>query len=110
MLGATFIASPVEAGKPRIQGTCSNPWFDAAAAFGGWPEEEIPKVGMIAFRESRCKDTARNSCCSGVMQVHKAWLRKLGLKRNDLYVVQTNLAAAYYIWSISGWNAWSTNG
>jgi len=106
LLGLTFTASPVEAGKPRVQGTCSNPWFDAAAAYAGWPEEEISKVGEIAFRESRCRETARNRCCSGLMQIHRAWLRQLGLKRSDLYDGQTNLAAAYYVWSVSGWNAW----
>jgi len=98
--------TPVHA-YPKTQGTCSNDLFDAAAAYAGWPVDEIPKVGRIAYRESRCQPGARNSCCHGLMQVHRAWLRRFGLTQAEARDGFTNLWLAHEVWLVSGWTAWS---
>ena len=89
------------------RGTCSNPLFDSAAAYAGWPVSEIPRVGRVAWRESRCVPTARNRVATGLMQIHRIHLGWLGLSRNDLEDPFLNLRAAYAVWLRQGWGAWS---
>lgn len=91
--------------------TCSNPLFDVAAAYAGWPIKEIPKVGRTAYKESRCKTNARSRTRdSGLMQINDVHLRWLHLTSAELMEPNTNLRAALKVWKLQGWKAWTGGG
>lgn len=69
----------------------------------------------IIWRESRCTPTAVNSDSGalGLTQIMPQWIPTLcGLDiactRADLLDAHTNLAAAAYVFSVQGWQAWAT--
>src|SRR6188768_4526338 len=41
----------------------------------GW---NVTRMAGIAYRESRCDPGASNSCCSGLLQIHKMHIPRLG--------------------------------
>jgi len=102
------LASPVQAKSPTK--TCWNNELVTLAYFAGWPPQEIPKVMRTMYKESRCNTFAKNSCCSGLMQIHKLHLKRLHMVRNDLYIPFDNLVAAHDVWVRAGWKAWTGGG
>ena len=108
VLAAGITLSTVLPATAGPRATCSNPLFDSAAAYAGWPVREIPKVGRVAWRESRCVPTARNRVATGLMQIHRIHLGWLGLTRADLEDPFINLQAGYAVWLRQGWGAWSS--
>lgn len=75
----------------------------------GWP---VDRMAGIAYRESRCDPNASNSCCSGIFQIHRIWISKLGMcgvySRSDLYDPWKNVCAASVVFRQQGIGAWST--
>lgn len=78
----------------------------------GW---DVNRMAGIMFRESRCQPGASNSCCSGLLQMHRMHVGSLGhcgvYSRNDLYDPVKNICAAAWLWSqpSGGYSAWSTS-
>ena len=76
----------------------------------GW---DANRMAGIAYRESRCQPGASNSCCSGVLQIHRLWIAKAAscgvYSRDDLYDPWKNICTAAIIWRASGYGAWSTS-
>jgi len=75
----------------------------------GW---DVRRMSGIAYRESRCQPSASNSCCSGVLQMHRMHVPEPScgvFSRNDLYDPWKNICAAAELWRSSGYSAWSTS-
>ena len=76
----------------------------------GW---DVARMSRIMYRESRCQPTASNSCCSGLLQMHRMHIPRMGLcgvdDRADLYDPLKNICAAAVLWRTSGYGAWSTS-
>lgn len=83
------------------------------AALTYWsPGWDVNRMAGIAYRESRCDPSASNSCCSGVLQMHKIHVPEpwCGVySRNDLYDPWKNICSAAALWRSSGYGAWSTS-
>ncbi len=74
----------------------------------GW---DVVRMSRIMYRESRCQPDASNSCCSGVLQMHRMHVPEPGcgvFTRADLYDPWRNICAAAALWRQSGYGAWST--
>lgn len=76
-----------------------------------FPDDIEDRAVRIAWRESRFVPTARNSCCFGILQIHKmhlAWLcPELGICSTDqLLDARTNAEAAYALYLRDGWAPW----
>ena len=75
----------------------------------GW---DVNRMAGIAYRESRCDPNASNSCCSGIMQIHRSWIDNVAMcgvySRNDLYDPWKNICAAAVVFREQGISAWST--
>lgn len=96
--------------------------FDSMARIAGFPTNEITTVSYVMWKESRCNALTRNKKDPGIgsfglMQINSAWITRLtdaGIikKVDDLYDPQTNLRAAFYVWTESirsnnyGWDDW----
>lgn len=74
----------------------------------GW---DVRRMSGIMYRESRCTPDASNSCCSGLLQIHRmhlpievcdVWVRA------DYYDPVKNICAGAEIWKAAGYGAWST--
>jgi hypothetical protein len=75
----------------------------------GW---SVDRMAGIMFRESRCSPQASNSCCSGLLQMHRMHIPvpECGVySRNDLYNPEANICAAAQLFRSSGYGAWSTS-
>ena len=76
----------------------------------GW---DVNRMAGIAYRESRCQPSASNSCCSGVLQIHRSWIDNVAMcgvySRNDLYDPWKNICAAAVVYRTQGISAWSTS-
>lgn len=75
----------------------------------GW---DVNRMARIAYRESRCQPDASNSCCSGVLQMHRMHIPNAGCgvySRGDYYDPAKNICAAADLWEASGYGAWSTS-
>jgi len=75
----------------------------------GW---DVNRMAGIAYRESRCDPNASNSCCSGVLQMHRMHVPNTmcGVySRADYYDPWKNVCAAAALWRASGYGAWSTS-
>ena len=75
----------------------------------GW---SVDRMAGIMYRESRCDPSASNSCCSGLLQMHRMHvpIPECGVySRNDLYNAEANVCAAAQLWRSSGYSAWSTS-
>lgn len=77
----------------------------------------LPAAGFdyIIWRESRCDPTVINTSSGalGLTQIMPQWLPTLcGLgiacSTDEMLDAHTNLAAAAYVFSIQGWQAWAT--
>jgi hypothetical protein len=100
-----------------------------AALNVGWPAEQMARLAVVLWRESRCTpgpvlnpdDPLGGSY--GLMQINGFWCqptknnpvpwlqqRKLITECIDLYGTETNLRAALAIWRNSGWVPWGYNG
>ena len=93
---------------PRI-GKCAQ-WHNLAVE-QGWPEEELPQLDIVMWRESRCQPDAWNGADAGLMQInqiHSAWITEFGWKHpEDMFQPAKNLHFAYRLWKTSGWKPWS---
>jgi hypothetical protein len=78
----------------------------------GWPEEELPTLDKVLWRESRCTPTARNGGNFGltqINQIHKEWVKSMGWQYpDDLLNPEKNLYFAYLLWVDDGWKHWKT--
>lgn len=75
----------------------------------GW---SVERMSRIAYRESRCQPDASNSCCSGVLQMHRMHIPNAmcGVHtRADYYDPLHNICAAAALWRTSGYQAWTTS-
>lgn len=76
----------------------------------GW---DVQRMAGIAYRESRCTPSASNSCCSGMLQIHRSWVDDVAMcgidSRADLYDPWLNVCAAAVVYRTQGINAWSTS-
>lgn len=75
----------------------------------GW---DVARMSGIMYRESRCQPSASNSCCSGLLQIHRSWIDNAAVcgvySRNDLYDPARNVCAAAIVYRTQGIGAWST--
>jgi hypothetical protein len=83
----------------------------AAALLGGFPPSQVPTAVAVAKGESSYRTTARNSCCSGLWQIHRtAHADKIaaagGVEKLTDPVVNARLA--HQIWAAAG--GWCTTG
>lgn len=75
----------------------------------GW---DTVRMSRIMYRESRCQPSASNSCCSGLLQMHRMHVPEpwCGVNtRADLYDPMKNICAAAALWRTSGYGAWTTS-
>lgn len=93
---------------PRF-GKCAQ-WHNLAVE-QGWPEEELPQLDIVMWRESRCQPDAWNGHDAGLMQInqiHSAWITEFGWTHpDDMFDPAKNLHFAYRLWLDSGWKPWS---
>lgn len=69
----------------------------------GW---DIDQFSKIMWRESRCTPDAANSCCSGLLQIHRLHIPNLGAcdvySRDDLYQPDKNICSAAVVYRLAG--------
>jgi len=90
-------------------GRCTGLVFALTHLSPGW---DVWRMAGIAYRESRCQPNASNSCCSGVLQMHRMHVPvpSCGVwSRADLYDPWKNICAAAELWKASGYGAWSVS-
>ena len=91
-------------------GKCAQ-WHELALSVG-WPEEELPTLDKVMWRESRCTPDAYSNGNYGLTQlnnIHRAWVEELGWTfPDDLYDPAKNLRFAYLLWADDGWKHWKT--
>jgi hypothetical protein len=98
-------------------------WVDLARRVG-WPEEQLPKMSYVMYRESRCDPKAHNGDdpaggSSGLMQLNRYFCKRSRYHENgyfvdngildecdDLFDPRLNLEAALFLWENSGWGPW----
>lgn len=90
----------------------------------GWPEEELPQLSYVIYRESRCRPDQHNpddpmGGSNGLVQINQfwckptrywpdGWLQTHGTLTHcdDLFIPEVNLRSALAIWGNSGWSPW----
>ena len=91
-------------------GKCAQ-WHELALSVG-WPEEQLPTLDKVMWRESRCTPDAYSNGNHGLTQInntHRAWVEELGWTfPDDLYDPAKNLRFAYLLWADDGWKHWKT--
>lgn len=91
-------------------GKCAQ-WHELALSVG-WPEEELPTLDKVMWRESRCTPDAYSNGNHGLTQlnnIHRVWIEELGWTfPDDLYDPAKNLRFAYLLWADDGWKHWKT--
>ncbi len=83
----------------------------AAALMGGFPPNEVPRAVAVAKGESSFNTKARNSCCSGLWQIHRtAHADKIAAAGGEDKLTDpvVNAKLAYQIWRSAG--GWCTHG
>lgn len=83
----------------------------AAALLGGFPPSEVPTAVAVAKGESSYNTTSRNSCCSGLWQIHRtAHADKIRAAGGESALTDpvVNASIAYQIWREAG--GWCTRG
>jgi len=83
----------------------------AAALMGGFPPGEVPRAVAVAKGESSFNTESRNSCCSGLWQIHRtahADKIKAAGGEGKLTDPVVNARLAYQIWKSAG--GWCTHG
>jgi hypothetical protein len=83
----------------------------AAALLGGFPPGEVPTAVAVAKGESSYSTTARNSCCSGLWQIHRtAHADKIRSAGGETRLTDpvVNATLAKQIWAAAG--GWCTSG
>ena len=111
---------PYKADRPEWR--CDG-WMDLARRVG-WPEEELPKLSYVIYRESRCDPMAFNpddpmGGSLGLTQLNRfwtqptrywpeGWLVTHGILEHadELYNPYVSLNASLAVWNNSGWNPW----
>jgi hypothetical protein len=135
-MAANAISSPVEA-TTTVAPTTTAPSTKTArktacnealqiALNVGWPADQMARLSVVLYRESRCAVTGRTHNPSdpmggsyGAAQINgywcqpttywpKGWLQTKGIVAtcDDLFNPETNLKAALAIWRNSGWLPW----
>ena len=91
-------------------GKCAQ-WHELALSVG-WPEDELPTLDKVMWRESRCTPDAYSNGNHGLTQInniHRAWIEELGWTfPDDLYNPAKNLRFSYLLWADDGWKHWKT--
>ena len=91
-------------------GKCAQ-WHELALSVG-WPEDELPTLDKVMWRESRCTPDAYSNGNHGLTQInntHRVWIEELGWTfPDDLYDPAKNLRFAYLLWADDGWKHWKT--
>ena len=98
---------------------CSEWW--ATASSMGWPDELLPILDEVMWRESRCTPDATNGADHGLVQVNwSTWrplVERFGYTKADLYVPAVNLFIGRLIYNaavVSGyrcpWSPWASSG
>lgn len=119
-LAATTTTTTLPAGDWR----CAE-WLPVALNVG-WPVDQLPKLDLVMYRESRCNNDSHNRAdpmtgSYGLMQVNGYWCSQTKYNPNgwlqdrttlttctDLFDPTINLTAALLIWQRSGWSPWTT--
>jgi hypothetical protein len=91
-------------GCTSIHGVRSPGWFDTTLSLSSWPPPLWSAVCQVTGCESGFDPTATNGRYRGLMQVDWHHPTSAGL---DLYDPADNLTAAWLLWRIQGWGAWS---
>lgn len=113
---------PVEVAPPPPPAPVFPTWSEASSngkctGAIGWlnffsPGWDVNRMAGIMYRESRCQPSASNSCCSGVLQIHRIWISRgasCGVySRDDLYDPVKNICMGAIIYRDQGIGAWST--
>jgi len=99
-------------------------WMELAMQVG-WPEDQLPKLSYVIYRESRCRPDQHNpddpmGGSNGLTQINKfwckptqywpnGWLQTQGILEScdDLYDPEVSLKASLAIWKNSGWSPWN---
>ena len=87
----------------------------------GWPDELLPILDEVMWRESRCTPDATNGADHGLVQVNwSTWrplVERFGYTKADLYVPAVNLFIGRLIYNaavVSGyrcpWSPWASSG
>lgn len=99
---------PVGPGGSTIPGRCTQ-YEPLLEAFNpGW---DVAYMSRIMYRESRCFPSAANSCCTGLLQLHRIWLPNPlcgAYTRHDLTNPATNVCVATAVWRAQSYGGWST--
>jgi hypothetical protein len=98
-------------------------WMPLARVIG-WPEEELPKLSYVIYRESRCRPDQHNpddpmGGSNGLTQINQFWCKPTRywpggwLQTHDildhcdeLYDPRISLTASLALWENSGWTPW----
>lgn len=109
--GTTAQAPAAGSGDPPPPVPAADPGDVESIIREVWPDDLEDEAVRIAKRESSLVPTAKNSCCSGLLQIHKihlAWLcPELGIcSRDQLLDARTNAIAGYALYQRDGWGPW----
>lgn len=74
----------------------------------GW---DVARMSRIMYRESRCQPEASNSCCSGLLQMHRMHIPRMAwcgvYTRDDYYDPVKNICAAAVLYGNGGIQHWA---
>ena len=84
--------------------------WTGTARVAGFPDEDIPLLLRIMWRESRCDPSQvnPNGGASGLVQIMPMWADDCGGVPADLLDPQFNLSCAWHVLDVQGWQAWAT--
>lgn len=96
------------------EGRC--PQWEAMALSAGWTAEQWPTVSRLMYAESLCNPNALNprghgelGHAAGLMQVMDLlWASECDIWPSEMYDPYSNLKCALYVFSLQGWEAWTT--
>ena len=76
----------------------------------GWPQNELPMLDKIIWRESRCMADAFNGHDAGITQInqiHKEFVAVMGWQwPEDLFNPEIALRFTLKLWQGKGWQPW----
>lgn len=111
------IATSTTTPPPPVASGKSCPQWEDTARQVGWPEEAIPRLSYIMWRESRCDPTAHNPrppddsyCLIQLnMRAHRSWVGpQVDGDFTRLYEPSTCLSLGLQLWNTAGWRPWRT--
>jgi hypothetical protein len=88
-------------------------WLDLAYQIG-WPAEELPTVGYVIDRESKCHPEVEGTlvCSGGRCARAEGLMQLLGWSCPPAGCLDaaSNLAKGLELWRASGWRSWCLTG